>query len=61
MCISVITVARREMIWSQVCAYIEDGNAVIAWVAPNDAGFRLIPSAKIGAYQLTSMAFGWLL
>lgn len=29
----------REMIWDQVCAYIEDGNAVIAWAAPNDAGF----------------------
>jgi CRISPR-associated protein Cas2 len=29
----------REMIWAQVCAYIEDGNAVIAWTAPTDAGF----------------------
>ena len=29
----------REMIWAQVCAYIEDGNGVIAWPAPNDAGF----------------------
>ena len=29
----------REMIWTQVCAYIEEGNAVIAWAAPNDAGF----------------------
>lgn len=29
----------REMIWGQVCAYIEDGNAVIAWAAANDAGF----------------------
>jgi len=29
----------REMIWGQVLAYIEDGNAVIAWAAPNDAGF----------------------
>jgi len=29
----------REMIWTQVCAYIEDGNGVIAWTAPNDAGF----------------------
>ena len=26
------------MIWGQVCAYIEDGNAVIAWAAPNEAG-----------------------
>jgi CRISPR-associated protein Cas2 len=30
----------REMIWGQVCAYIEDGNGVIAWAAPNDAGFE---------------------
>jgi CRISPR-associated protein Cas2 len=30
----------REMIWGQVCAYIEDGNAVIAWTASNDAGFH---------------------
>jgi CRISPR-associated protein Cas2 len=30
----------REMIWGQVCAYIEGGNAVIAWTAPNDAGFQ---------------------
>jgi CRISPR-associated protein Cas2 len=29
----------REMIWDQVCAYIEGGNGVIAWTAPNDAGF----------------------
>ncbi len=29
----------REMIWGQVQAYIEDGNAVIAWTATNDAGF----------------------
>lgn len=30
----------REMIWAQVCAYIEDGNGVIAWAAANDAGFE---------------------
>lgn len=30
----------REMIWTQVCSYIEDGNAVMAWTAPNDAGFE---------------------
>ncbi|MDA8051612.1 MAG: type I-E CRISPR-associated endoribonuclease Cas2e [Rhodospirillales bacterium] len=29
----------REMIWGQVQAYIESGNAVIAWAATNDAGF----------------------
>jgi len=30
----------REMIWDQVRVYIEDGNAVLAWAAPNDAGFE---------------------
>jgi len=30
----------RDMIWEQVRAYIQDGNAVIAWAAPNDAGFE---------------------
>lgn len=30
----------REMIWGQVCAYIEGGNAVIAWTVANDAGFE---------------------
>ena len=30
----------REMIWGQVCAYIEEGNAVIAWSAPTESGFH---------------------
>lgn len=30
----------REMIWEQVSGGIEDGNAVIAWAANNDAGFE---------------------
>lgn len=29
----------REMIWDEVVTAIGDGNAVIAWAAPNDAGF----------------------
>ena len=29
----------REMIWEQVVSSIGDGNAVIAWAAPNDAGY----------------------
>ena len=36
----------REMIWAQVCAYIEDGNGVIAWAAPNDAGFQFDTCGK---------------
>ena len=30
----------REMIWGQVCAYIDEGNAVIAWSAPTETGFH---------------------
>ena len=30
----------REMLWEQVLGGIEDGNAVIAWAANNDAGFE---------------------
>jgi CRISPR-associated protein Cas2 len=29
----------REMIWSEVMASTGEGNAVVAWAAPNDAGF----------------------
>ena len=29
----------REMIWEQVQGAIGDGNAVIAWATPGDAGF----------------------
>lgn len=29
----------REMLWEQVLSGIEEGNAVIAWAAPTDAGF----------------------
>ena len=36
----------HEMIWGQVCAHIEDGNAVIAWSAPNEAGFEFDTCGK---------------
>ena len=29
----------REMIWEQVTAYIDTGDAVIVWRAPTDQGF----------------------
>ena len=29
----------REMIWGQVKEEIDDGDAIIAWAAPNDAGY----------------------
>lgn len=36
----------REMIWGQVCAYIDEGNAVIAWAAANEAGFEFDTCGK---------------
>jgi CRISPR-associated protein Cas2 len=29
----------REMIWDQVLSLLDEGNAVMAWSAPSDAGF----------------------
>ena len=29
----------REMIWKQVRTHISSGDAIIAWAAPNDAGY----------------------
>jgi len=37
--VGVYTRRTRERIWEEVCAMIESGNAVIAWVAPTDSGF----------------------
>jgi CRISPR-associated protein Cas2 len=36
----------REMIWEQAGAYIEGGNGVTAWAAPNDAGFEFDTCGK---------------
>ena len=30
----------REMIWDQVRAHIDEGDGIIAWAAPNDAGYE---------------------
>ena len=30
----------REMIWDQVISLLDTGDAIIAWQAPNDAGFE---------------------
>lgn len=53
----------REMIWGEVCAHIEDGNAVIAWSAPNEVGFHFDtcgPSRRIpvdfDGFKLVSFA-----
>jgi CRISPR-associated protein Cas2 len=31
----------REMIWDQVTGMIEDGDAIMAWSSPTDAGFEI--------------------
>lgn len=36
----------REMIWEEVCNAIDDGNAVLAYIAPNDAGFIIETCGK---------------
>jgi len=36
----------RETIWGQICAYIDDGNAVMAWSAPNEVGFEFDTCGK---------------
>jgi CRISPR-associated protein Cas2 len=36
----------REMLWEQVIGGIEDGNAVVAWAAQNDAGFAFETCGK---------------
>jgi len=36
----------REMIWKDVLLYIEDGNAVIAWQAPEELGFMFDTCGK---------------
>lgn len=36
----------REMIWGEVSAYIEGGNALIAWSAANEAGYHFDTCGK---------------
>lgn len=36
----------REMIWQQVEAAIGEGDAVIAWTSPNDAGFDFATTGR---------------
>ena len=31
----------REMIWDQVTGMIDDGDAIMAWSSPTDAGFEV--------------------
>lgn len=36
----------RERIWDQVCAYIEDGDAVMVWKAPTDQGYDFATTGR---------------
>ena len=54
----------REMIWQHVIEGLEDGNAVLAWTAPNEAGFdfrtlgknRRVPREVDGAKLVSFVA-----
>jgi CRISPR-associated endoribonuclease Cas2 subtype I-E len=47
----------REMLWSQVCAYTGDGNAVIAWAQRDGVRVRH-PAARTVACRSISIGFG---
>jgi CRISPR-associated protein Cas2 len=49
----------REMIWEQVRGAIGEGNAVIAWASPNDAGFSFETCGKNRRIPVDLNAFGW--
>jgi len=36
----------REMLWEQVKAFIEDGNAVMAWSTNTESGFDFVTHGK---------------
>lgn len=36
----------RQMIWEQVVAYIEGGDAVMVWRAPTDQGFDFLTAGR---------------
>lgn len=44
----------REMLWEQVLAGIEEGNAVMAWSASNESGFDLL---TVGANRRTPVDY----
>ena len=47
----------REMIWDQVSKLADEGNAVMMWAAPNEAGFEL---ATLGANRRIPVDFDGL-
>jgi len=44
--VGVYSVKVREMIWRNVMAGIEDGNAVLAWSSPVESGFEFLTLGK---------------
>ncbi len=36
----------REMLWEQVEAALGNGNAIMAWAAPNESGFEIMTAGK---------------
>ncbi|MBF0169343.1 MAG: type I-E CRISPR-associated endoribonuclease Cas2 [Alphaproteobacteria bacterium] len=36
----------REMLWEQVLGGLGEGNAVMAWAAPNESGFDVMTAGK---------------
>ena len=44
----------REYLWKQVCDEVGNGNAVMAWSAPNESGFEL---ATFGANRREPVDF----
>jgi CRISPR-associated protein Cas2 len=36
----------REMLWEQVLAGIGEGNAIMAWAAPNESGFDVMTAGQ---------------
>jgi CRISPR-associated protein Cas2 len=36
----------REMLWEQVESGLGEGNAVMAWTAPNESGFELMTAGR---------------
>lgn len=52
--VGVYSAKTREMIWRQIEENIGEGNAVMAWAAPTDAGFSL---ATCGANRRVPIDF----
>lgn len=36
----------RDLLWKQVCSYIQDGNAIMAWSTNTESGFDFVTNGK---------------